>query len=189
MFVMSFFHNVNFILHYGIFTLHLSIAKKYIYMETKFLLPNKFKRLGWILLILSTILWIYAALILKDEIEFLKVSVFTIIGNEFLKDTEYFSFINTNITYTLIGILFIIGGLLVIFSREKIEDELISKLRLMSFQWSFLMNYVLLIFLFLFVYGWSFLNVMIYNMFTTMVLFIAHFQYSLFRYKNLDYEE
>ncbi len=182
-------HNVRFILHYVIFVLHLNVSKKYIYMETKFLLPNKFKRLGWILLSFSIILWIYAELIIKDDIELLKTTVFVIVGNDFLKDTEYFSFINTNITYTLIGMLFIIGGLLVIFSREKIEDEFISKLRLLSFQWSFMMNYLVLLFLFLFVYGMGFLYVLMYYMFTTMILFIVHFEYSFFKYKNLDYEK
>lgn len=158
-------------------------------METKFLLPNKFKRLGWILFTLGGILWVYAVLIVKEEVAFLQTSVFAVIGSEFMKETKYFGFITTNITYTVIGILFILGGLLVVFSREKIEDEFISKLRLLSFQWSFLINYALLLFLFFFVYGLEFLDVMIYNMFTTLILFIAHFQYSLFKYKNLEYEK
>ena len=158
-------------------------------METKFLLPNKFKKIGWILLVASVILWIYVGLILKTEIEFLQTNVFAIIGSEFIKETKYFSFINTNITYTLNGILFILGGLLVVFSQEKNEDEFISKLRLLSFQWSVLINYLLLLFLFLFVYGLDFLNVMIYNMFTTLILFIVRFHYLLFKYKNLEYEK
>ena len=158
-------------------------------METKFLLPNKFKKIGWILLVVSIILWIYVSFILKSEIEFLQMNTFAIIGSEFVKETKYFSFINTNITYTLNGILFIVGGLLVVFSREKNDDEFISKLRLLSFQWSVLINYLLLLFLFLFVYGLDFLNVLIYNMFTTLILFIMRFHYLLFKYKNLVYEK
>jgi hypothetical protein len=158
-------------------------------MKKAFLLPNKFKAIGWILLILSVIFWIYVTFILQGVIAFLQTSVFSVIEDELLSDTVFFSVINTNITYTLNGILFIIGGLLVVFSQEKTEDEFISKLRLISFQWSFLINYLLLLFLFFFVYGFSFLNVMIYNMFTMLILFIARFNYLLFKYKNMDYEK
>ncbi len=158
-------------------------------METKFLLPNKFKSVGWLILLFSILLWVYVAFILKDEIAILQTSVFSIIGSELLKPTEYFSIIQTNLTYTLIGILFIFGGLLVVFSKEKTEDEFISKLRLVSFQWSFLINYILLFFLFIFIYGLDFMNVMIYNMFTTLILFICRFHYLLFKYKNMDYEK
>jgi hypothetical protein len=44
-----------------------------------------------------------------------------------------------------------------------------------------LLNYVLLIICFVFVYGFSFLNVMIYNMFTVLILFIIRFNYILYR--------
>ena len=121
-------------------------------METRLLLPNKFKSAGWLILLFSIILWIYVVFIIKDEIAILNSSTFTIIGSELLRPTEYFTIIQTNLTYTLIGILFIIGGLIVVFSREKVEDEFISKLRLVSFQWSFLFNYLLLLFFFLFIF-------------------------------------
>jgi len=154
-------------------------------METKYLLPNKFKNLGWFTLIISIVIWIYSALIIKDDISFLRANVFAVIGSEFMRGgTKYFNFINSNITYTLIGVLFIIGGLLVAFSKEKIEDEFIAKLRLQSFQWSFLINYVLLFLLFLFVYGMEFLSVLIYNMFTMLILFIIRFHYLLFKYRS-----
>lgn len=158
-------------------------------METKLLLPNKFKSAGWLLLFFSVILWIYVVFIIKDEIAILNSSTFTIIGSELLRPTEYFAIIQTNLTYTLIGILFIIGGLIVVFSSEKVEDEFIAKLRLASFQWSFLINHLLLLFLFVFIYGIDFINVMIYNMFTTLILFIIRFHYLLFKYKNMDYEK
>ena len=170
------------------FSLHL-IKQNIIFMETRLLLPNKFKSAGWLILLFSIILWIYVVFIIKDEIAILNSSTFTIIGSELLRPTEYFTIIQTNLTYTLIGILFIIGGLIVVFSREKVEDEFISKLRLVSFQWSFLINHLLLLFFFLFVYGIDFMSVMIYNMFTTLILFIIRFHYLLFKYKNMDYEK
>ena len=68
------------------------------------------------------------------------------------------------------------------FSKEKREDEFIAKLRLSSLLWAVWVNYVLLLFAFLFVYGTSFLTVMIYNMFTVLIIFIVRFNYIL--YKN-----
>ena len=43
-------------------------------------------------------------------------------------------------------------------------------------------NYILLLLAFLFVYGTDFLIVMIYNMFTVLIIFIVRFNYIL--YKN-----
>ncbi|MGG5505812.1 MULTISPECIES: hypothetical protein [unclassified Myroides] len=149
-------------------------------METKFLLPHSFKKIGWTLLAISVLIWIYSIILLQDDIPFLEMKVFTVVGSAFFKgETSYFGFIETNITSTLMSSLFLIGGLLVAFSREKIEDEFISKLRLQSFQWSFLINYVLLLLLFLLVYGMEFYYVMVYNMFTMLILFILRFHYLL----------
>jgi len=149
-------------------------------MESKFLLPNKLKKVGWIMLAISILIWSYVTFVVQDDLPFLETTVFAFIGSEFLKsEVSYFAFIKANITFTLIGSLFLIGGLLVVFSKEKIEDEYISKLRLQAFQWAFLINYIILLLLFLFVYGMEFFYVMVYNMFTMLVLFIIRFQYLL----------
>lgn len=154
-------------------------------MDTKFLLSNKLKNLGWLILILSFALWLYAGVLVNEDLPFLETKVFAMISSElFSNKTTYFSLVKANLTYTLIGSLFIVGGLLVAFSREKVEDEFIAKLRLQSFQWSFLINYVLLLLAFLFIYGSNFITVLIYNMFTMLILFILRFHYLLFKYKS-----
>src|SRR5699024_8602129 len=118
-------------------------------------------------------------------------TVFAIYSDEsLLKTGNYFHLIKTDITNTLIGVLFIIGGLMVGFSKEKNEDEYISNLRLNSLLWAVLVNYLLLLFMFIFIYGFGFLDVMIYNMFTVLIIFIAKFNYSLFRNsKSVSNEE
>ena len=68
------------------------------------------------------------------------------------------------------------------FSKEKQEDEFIAEVRLNSLLWAVAVNYILLLLAFIFVYGTPFLQVMIYNMFTILVIFIARFHYIL--YKN-----
>jgi hypothetical protein len=90
--------------------------------------------------------------------------------------------IEVNLANTIVGVLFIVGALLVSFSKEKNEDEFISKLRLSCLLWVVLINYLLLLVAFILIYDIGFLNVMIYNMFTVLLIFIIRFNYIL--YKN-----
>lgn len=149
-------------------------------MYTNLLLPNWYKKLGWFLLIPATLLGL--ALIFTDfEGLAINARVFAVFNDEFLGKRQSFSFISTNITNTIVGVLFIIGSLLVAFSKEKNEDEYIANLRQSSLLWAVLVNYLLLLLAFLFIYGTSFLNVMIYNMFTVLIIFIVRFNYILYR--------
>lgn len=116
------------------------------------------------------------------DANWLDTKVFAIFNDEILGQKQFFSFIETDITNTVVGILFILGGLLVSFSKEKNEDEYIAKLRLSSLLWAVAVSYLLLLLAFVFVYGTAFLNVMIYNMFTVLIIFIIRFNYIL--YKN-----
>ena len=150
-------------------------------MSTQLLLPNKFKKIGWFILMPAFI----AGLILcitDYQAAWLQTKVFAIVNEEILGKTLYFIFIKTNITNTLVGVLFIVGAMLVSFSKEKTEDEYITNLRLKSLQWSLLVNNLLLLFAFLFIYGTTFLSIMLYNMFTMVIIFIIRFNYIL--YKN-----
>ncbi len=148
-------------------------------MKQKMLLPSKLKKIGWFILIPATLMGIVLTVMNFKTFQ-INTSVFAIYSDEFLGKTQYFTFIKTDILNTLVGVLFIVGGIMVGFSREKIEDEYISNLRLNSLLWAVLVNYILLLFMFLFIYGMGFLSVMVYNMFTTLIIFIAKFNYSLF---------
>ena len=149
-------------------------------MKNKMLLPHRFKKIGWIILIPITILGII--LMVAETVNMaLHVKVFALMNSEFLGKNEFFTFIETDITGTIIGILFIAGALLVGFSREKNEDEFIGNLRQSSLLWAVLINYILLIFCLAFIYGTAFFGVMLYNMFTILIIFIARFNYILYR--------
>jgi hypothetical protein len=151
-------------------------------MKTKLLLPNYFKRIGWILLIPSALFGLF--IIISDyEFKFLDTNVFTIYSGAF-KDPLYFGFIRANMTATITGVLFLIGAIFVAFSKEKSEDEFIAKVRLESLLWATYINYGVLIFCFLFFYEFEFLYVMIFNMFTILIFFIIRFYYILYRAKK-----
>jgi len=145
------------------------------------LLPSKYKMAGWIIFFPSFILGLY--LIISDyEPSWLDVKMLSIFPGQILGAKEYFSMISVNLMNTIGGVLFIIACLLVGFSKEKNEDEFIAKIRLSSLLWAVLVNYTLLLLAFIFIYGTAFFTVMIYNMFTVLLIFIVRFNYIL--YKN-----
>ena len=73
------------------------------------------------------------------------------------------------------------GAILATCSREKIEDEMVRQLRLNSLLVALYINYAVLIVCSLFVYGLDFLYVMIYNMFTILLIFMVVFRYRMWR--------
>ena len=94
-------------------------------MKTNYLLPNKYKTLGWILLTIGLIGGIF--IVITDyESDILRVQVLAIIiENNFLKPEEgysYFKVLTNDIIDELSSVFIIIGGLAVGFTKEKIED-------------------------------------------------------------------
>ena len=148
-----------------------------------FLLPHKFKSVGWTLLVPSAILGLIH-LIFEPSFLVINTKLFAFLSDQFLSETGYFTIVEANLSNTLLGIFFIIGALLVAYSKERTEDEFIAGMRLSSLLWAVFVNGVLLVFAFMFFYGLAFLQVMVYNMFTILILFIARFHYVLFNNRN-----
>ena len=78
----------------------------------------------------------------------------------------------------------IIGGIMATCSREKIEDEMISSIRLESLLTALYVNYGIMIIASLFVYDLDFLYVMLYGMFTILIIFMVVFRWKIWRIKN-----
>ncbi len=150
-------------------------------MSNKLLLPNKFKIVGWCILVPAAIVGLFLSFTNFESLP-VKAKVFAVFSDEFFEKSRHFSIVETDITRTLVGVLFIVGAVLVSFSKEKCEDEFISNLRLSSLLWAVWVNYFLLLLSFLFIYGMGFFLVMTYNMFTVLIIFIVRFNYVL--YKN-----
>jgi hypothetical protein len=92
--------------------------------------------------------------------------------------------VNNNILNEIVGVLIILSSIFVAFSKEKEEDEYISKIRLESLVWAVYVNYGILLISLLFIYDFSFLYVMIFNMFTVIIFFIIRFYWQLNKLKN-----
>ncbi len=67
-------------------------------------------------------------------------------------DKQIFGMVKNNLLNELFGILTILSSLLVAFSKEKNEDEFISKIRLESLVWAVYFNYGILLLSFIFIY-------------------------------------
>lgn len=160
------------------FTL-LSIYKIPSIMKSTLLLPHRFKIVGWCLLIPALLVWIVMQV--TNNAPRMEITVFSLFGDSVSAGISRPGLMVDDVFQELIGVLAIIGGLLVGFSREKIEDEFIARLRLTSLQWAVLMNYVFLLLAIIFIYGLNFIIVMFYNMITVLLFFIARFNWILYR--------
>ena len=121
------------------------------------LFPHSFQRIGWIIFALGIALGAYAVF-------------------------EGFNGSYTMNNITIISI--IVGGVLATCSCEKIEDEMTQQLRLNALLMALYINYAALIVCSLLVYDMDFLNVMIYNMFTILLIFMVVFRWKIWRMKK-----
>jgi hypothetical protein len=152
-------------------------------MKLNYLFPNKYKKVGWIVLIPSVIIGLIA---MGGNLEpaFLDVEVPAVFIDEFFGETKLIGFVHNNLLNEIIGLLIIISAFLVAFSKEKQEDEFISKIRLESLVWAVYLNYAILIIALLFIYDMSFMWVIIFNMFTILFFFIARFNWEVYKLKK-----
>lgn len=140
-------------------------------MKATNLLPNRARRLGWIILLPALVL---GTLVMYFEFEIPGFEVVLPYKN-FLSNGVN----ENNLTDELVSIILIVALVLIAFSEEKEEDEWISKIRLESLQWSVYANYTLLILAILFIYDMLFFEALVYNMYTILILFILRFNYVL----------
>lgn len=157
-------------------------------MNANYLLPHRLKAVGWILLIPSTITGLLITIFdFNPSIFDLKVPALFI--QELLGKKRWLGIIENNMLNELVGILIILSSIFVAFSKEKIEDEFITKIRLDSLAWAVYFNQAILLVSMLFIYDLSFLWVMIFNMFTLLWFFIIRFTWLKRKLKKLEDNE
>ncbi len=158
-------------------------------MKTHFLFPNKYKKIGWVLFVPSMIIQLIAILFEVNLDYYLNVKVLALYQDTFDNKSHFFSIIQNSITDELLTICLIIGGILICFSKLKNEDEYISKIRYESLVWSTYLNYGLIVFFTVFLYGMPYLNVLFYNMFTLLFFFIIRFHYMIYKLNTSSDDE
>jgi hypothetical protein len=159
-------------------------------MKTNYLFPHKFKWISGALFALSVvilIIWTIEPDIFNDlEI---KSKMFAIAETSFMGDNIYFGIIDTNILDEILMATVILSGLVFAFSKEKIEDEMTSKIRLESLAWATYANYLIFLFCVLFIYGMIFLNIIMFAFFTHLLFFILRFNWEIYKFNRITNEE
>lgn len=80
-----------------------------------------------------------------------------------------------------VALTFTVAGLLILaFTRERDEDERVRLIRLEAFQWSILVNFIIVLIGNWVLYGGGFFWLMTFNLFTPLVVFLLRFYYVLY---------
>lgn len=156
-------------------------------MKSVYLFPSRCRIWGLILTLFALVLSMYS--LINDGIPFLKeIPVLAIVNSGFPfsnhPNATFFHIVKDDFGFELTSILFIIGGFFLGFSRQKIEDEFISQVRLQSLVIATYVHFAILFVMILFFYGTDFLYVMTINMFTILWLFNIVFYFKLFKLKK-----
>lgn len=95
--------------------------------------------------------------------------------------------IKNNLMDEIISLLLVVSGIVHGFSKEPVEDELISRIRLESLAWSVQVNFMFVILETVFIFGIHFYEAMIIQLFLILLLFNLKQHIALNRfYKQSD---
>lgn len=153
-------------------------------MKKDLLLPYGLKKIGWIVLIPTLLLGI---LMLIDNFNGYPTYLLPAEGTACYETLSSGTLGRALNNIALVGIC--IGGILVACSRERIEDEMISHIRLNALLTALYINYALLIAAALCTYDVKFFYIMIYNLLTMLLIFLAVFRWKLWRLKRSAADE
>ena len=126
------------------------------------LFPHSFQRIGWVVFAISAAIGAY--ILFTDNTDSYLLNNIAIIGT-------------------------CIGAILATCSRENVEDEMTGQIRLNSLLIALYINYAILIVCSLVIYDLAFLDVMLYNMFTILLIFMVVFRWKIWRVKKATENE
>lgn len=152
-------------------------------MKNTFLFPAKWKKFGYLLFLSGLALGIHY-LIFNFSPDLLNFSI--PLWNDIEKILE---FQPNNLYDELLSLLIISGGLITGFSKEKIEDEMIQRIRLNSLVWAVLVNYLILIALIVLLYDFLFFDVMTIHLFSLLILFVIKYKWEISKMSKTPTDE
>ena len=149
-----------------------------------YLFSNKFKKTSGVVFYLSILVGLF--LLLTDKIrDIFVVNVFSIFSYEWIgSERTGFGWIENGLGDEIFTLLIIVSGLINSFSKEKIEDELISRIRLESLSLSLFISFGLIIISTFLVFNINYMIVLVFNLFLIILLFNLIFKFRLFKHYN-----
>ncbi len=167
------------------------------YEKHKILVTKRLQKAGWWIFGITVVLIILHC-IFQSQCDFSLNNIRELFGMERLGGNgDLFSgFLsssfgpNDDLLLTLIGILLIVAGIFIGFSRNKEDDEFIEQLRHESLILSLYINSGIMLLCLIFVWGLPFLWVMMINIFSILYVFIFCFYLRLYLNKrSMRYEK
>lgn len=156
-------------------------SKKHI---MNYLFNYKYKKIsGWIFYLLIPV---GLFLLLTERIQdIFVVNVFSIFSYEWIgSERTGFGWIENGLGDEIFTLLIIVSGIVNSFSNEKIEDELISRIRLESLSLSLFISFGLIIISTFLVYNLNYMYVLVFNLFLIILLFNLIFKFRLYKHYN-----
>ena len=147
-----------------------------------YLFNYKYKKISGVIFYLLIPVGLF--LLLTDRIQdVFVVNVFSIFSYEWIgSERTGFGWIENGLGDEIFTLLIIISGLVNSFSKEKIEDELISRIRLESLSLSLFISFGLIIISTFLVYNLNYMYVLVFNLFLIIFLFNLIFKFILFKH-------
>ena len=149
-----------------------------------YLFNYKYKKIsGWVFYLLIPV---GLFLLLTERIQdIFVVNVFSIFSYEwFGSEQTGFGWIENGLGDEIFTLLIIVSGLINSFSKEKIEDELISRIRLESLSLSLFISFGLIIISTFLVFNINYMYVLVFNLFLIILLFNLILKFRLFKHYN-----
>ena len=148
--------------------------------KQNFLLPYKFGKIGWFILIPFTLLGLFIMITGGTDIDL----------GRFFSATGNYKAIESQILNNITIIGLIVGLIFTSCSRCKYEDEMISSIRLDSLLLALYISIIVLIIAVLCLYGNNFYEFLIYQMFILPLVFLITFKVKLWQLnRKIDDEE
>ena len=146
-----------------------------------YLFDNKYQKISGLVFYLTSIIGFY--LLITDIIfDLFTLNVYSLFSESFSDLTYGGGWIENGLGDEIFTTIIIISGLINSFCKEKIEDELISKIRLESLTMSLFISYGLVIISTFLIYNLSYMYVLVFNLFIILILFNLIFSYRLYKH-------
>ena len=149
-----------------------------------YLFNYKYKKISGVIFYLSIPIGLF--LLWNDRIhDVFVVNVFSIFSYEWIgSERTGFGWIENGLGDEIFTLLIIVSGLINSFSKEKIEDELISRIRLESLSLSVFISFGLIIISTFLVFDINYMYVLVFNLFLIILLFNLILKFRLFKHYN-----
>jgi hypothetical protein len=162
-------------------------------MKTNVLFPRSYRKLGLFMVVLSIFIWtidiFFGSLSFLENINVIAIYDSGLPFDETRERNMFFKIIQDDYRYEVISVLLLLGLLFFGFSKRKIEDELIQKIRLESLLWATYVHFFIFILLTLFTFGLFYLNILVFSVFTILIIYIIRFEYKISQLKKSLNEE